>query len=55
MTPDSNRTLDTRFAALRLATADAAPPAATDRAIADAIARARAPQRTARRAAFRWS
>jgi len=55
MTSDSNRTLDARFAALKLAAVDAAPPSRTDGAIADAIARAQAPQRTLRRAAPRRS
>ena len=55
MTPDSNRTLDARLAALRIAVADAAPGPETDRAIADAIARTGIPQRSARRAAFRGS
>src|SRR5262245_24733943 len=54
MTSDSNPSLDARFAALRLATADALPPAETDRAIADAITRARAARPARAPARFRW-
>jgi hypothetical protein len=54
MNLETNKSLDARFAALRLATADALPPAETDRAIADAIARARAARPQATRARFRW-
>ena len=52
MNLETNKSLDARCAALRLASADALPPAETDRAIADAIARAARPQ--AARARFRW-
>ena len=54
MTQDPNRTLDARFAALRLAVAEARPPAATDRAIADAVERARAARRAPRRSGLPW-
>jgi len=55
MNPETNKSLDARFAALRLATADALPPAQTDRAVADAIARARAARSTESRPRFRWA
>ena len=54
MTLETNKSLDARFAALRLATADARPPAATDRGVADAIARARTARPAASRPRFRW-
>jgi hypothetical protein len=54
MISDSNRMLDARFASLRLASADAHPPATTDRAITDAIARARLSQRALHRTGFEW-
>ena len=54
MTPETNKSLDARFAALRHATTEALPPAETDRAIADAIARARVTRRQAVPARFRW-
>jgi len=54
MTSDSNPSLDTRLAAFRLAAADALPPPQTDRAIADAIARARVSQRQPTQARRRW-
>ena len=54
MTPETDKSLDARFAALRLATADALPPAETDHAVADAIAYARAARSAASRPRFRW-
>jgi hypothetical protein len=54
MNLETKKSLDARFAALRLAGADALPPAETDHAIADAIARARAARPQATRARFRW-
>jgi hypothetical protein len=54
MNPETNKSLDARFAALRLASADALPPAETDRAIADAIARARVARPQAIHARVRW-
>jgi hypothetical protein len=43
----TNESLDAGFAALKAATADALPPARTDRAVADAIARAERKRRLA--------
>jgi len=53
MTPETNNSLDARFAALRLATVDARPPAETDNAVAAAIARARAARPASSRPRFR--